>query len=114
MICGRKSFRNILFLTIFFLNIFSLLVPIQGGNLLDSEEVGTQLLRGLGFRVKNKENYSVIPRLTNDSMNLQNFDPFKTHLKQSEYFISGWADTRWSYRKNITIDNSKVISDLTN
>ncbi|MHA2407038.1 MAG: DUF2341 domain-containing protein, partial [Candidatus Ranarchaeia archaeon] len=115
MICDRKSFRNILFLTIFFLNIFSLLIPIQGGNLLYSEEVGTQLLRGLGFRVKNKENYSVIPRLTNDSMtNLQNFDPFKTHLKQSEYFISGWADTRWSYRKNITIDNSKVISDLTN
>jgi hypothetical protein len=90
---------------------------LQGGEFLDSEEFGVQLLRSLGFRVQNKGNYTIsIPRLTNDSIiNSQNLDnPYNTHLKQSEYFIPGWADTRWDYRKNITIDSTKVLSDLTN
>ncbi len=33
---------------------------------------------------------------------------------QSQFSIPGWADTRWPFRKNITIDASKVSSDLMN
>jgi hypothetical protein len=33
---------------------------------------------------------------------------------QSDYSAPNWVDTRWRYRKNITIDNTKVSADLTN
>ncbi|MHA2332967.1 MAG: DUF2341 domain-containing protein, partial [Candidatus Hodarchaeales archaeon] len=33
---------------------------------------------------------------------------------QSDYSNPNWVDTRWRYRKNITIDNTKVSVDLTN
>ncbi|MHA2204085.1 MAG: DUF2341 domain-containing protein, partial [Candidatus Hodarchaeales archaeon] len=96
--------------------IKTILIPIQRAESFDSDELGSQILKGLGFKVQNKENYSTIPRLTNDSIiNSHTLDsnPFNTHLKQSEYYIPGWADTRWNYRKNITIDSIKVPSDLT-
>ncbi|MHA2304107.1 MAG: DUF2341 domain-containing protein [Candidatus Hodarchaeales archaeon] len=99
------------------MNIFTIFIPIHGVEFLDSDELGAQFLRGFGFRVQNNEKYSIVPRLRNDPIiSPQNIDinPFKTHLKQSEYFITGWADTRWNYRKNITIDSTKVLTDLTN
>ena len=98
------------------MNIFTILIPLQGGAFLDSEDLGTQFLRSLGFRVQNRGNFSSIPRLGSNFITDPQtpINPFKTHLKKSEYFISGWADTRWSYRKNITIDSTEVISDLTN
>jgi len=117
MIVYKRFFRNILFLSIFSLNIFTILIPIQDVEFLNSDEVGAQLLRGLGFRVYNNEKYYTIPRLRNNSItNPQNIDinPFRTHFKQSEYAIPGWADVRWKYRKNITIDHTKVVSDVTN
>ncbi|MHA2334888.1 MAG: DUF2341 domain-containing protein, partial [Candidatus Hodarchaeales archaeon] len=33
---------------------------------------------------------------------------------QSDYSAPNWVDTRWRYRKNITIDYAKVSTDLTN
>ncbi|MHA2332892.1 MAG: DUF2341 domain-containing protein [Candidatus Hodarchaeales archaeon] len=33
---------------------------------------------------------------------------------QSDYSTLNWIDTRWRYRKNLTIDNTKVSADLTN
>ncbi|MFX0186078.1 MAG: DUF2341 domain-containing protein, partial [Candidatus Hodarchaeota archaeon] len=35
-------------------------------------------------------------------------------FSQSQYAVPGWADTRWKFRKNITIDHTKVSGDLTN
>ncbi|MFX0211093.1 MAG: DUF2341 domain-containing protein, partial [Candidatus Hodarchaeota archaeon] len=116
MICVRRLFRGVFFFSLFSLNILAILIPMQGGDLLDSGEFGAQILRGLGFRSQKIETYSTISRLRNDSIiNPQgiNINPTKTHFRRSEYYTPGWADTRWNYRKNITIDFNKVGSDLT-
>ncbi|MFW9855154.1 MAG: DUF2341 domain-containing protein [Candidatus Thorarchaeota archaeon] len=54
-----------------------------------------------------------IPKLTKDSTNLLN-NTTSVRLKRSNYFVPGWADTRWEFRKNITIQSSKVLADLAN
>ena len=114
MICRKRIF-SLLVLTIFLINPLATLIPIQEEGFLDSDELIAQILRGLGLRKQKKENFFTVQALRNNSiLNSQNIDPFRIHSKQSEYSIPGWADTRWKYRKNITIDSTKVSSNLNN
>ncbi|MFX1424791.1 MAG: DUF2341 domain-containing protein, partial [Promethearchaeota archaeon] len=117
MTCHKRFFRNVLFLSIFSLNVFAIIIPFQDVEFSNSDNFGVQFLRGFGFKMYNNEKYYSIPRLINSSItNPKNIDinPFRTRFKQSEYAIPGWADVRWKYRKNITIDHTKVVSDVTN
>jgi hypothetical protein len=101
---------------IFSINILSLMISINDDNVSDSNLMLTEILRGFGFKEeRNKLNYPV-SRLIKDSS--ENLSPKQINFKTSQYSVSGWADTRWRsrwrYRKNITIDASKVSADLNN
>jgi hypothetical protein len=89
--------------------------PIYKDDFFNSNELGAEILRGLGIKATNRGIRYNVPRLIKESqINSEESLPFGVSLKQSEYYVQGWADSRWLYRKNITIDASKVTADLYN
>ncbi|MHA1967456.1 MAG: DUF2341 domain-containing protein, partial [Candidatus Hodarchaeales archaeon] len=92
-------------------------IAFQNEGHIESDSFFLQLLGGLGNAEESKETYANVPILSNNSAKVSNENILispTAHFKQSAYSVPGWADTRWKYRKNITIDNSKVSADLTN
>ncbi|MFX1508469.1 MAG: DUF2341 domain-containing protein, partial [Promethearchaeota archaeon] len=111
---SKKNLYISLVLGIFLLNIFIIAPPLQD-DFLELGEFFPSLLRGFGFKSQKKETNHKISRLLSSSqVNQSSVYSDKIHFAQSEYFVPGWADTRWKYRKNITIDHTKVDADLTN
>ncbi|MFX0204192.1 MAG: hypothetical protein ACFFCW_49475, partial [Candidatus Hodarchaeota archaeon] len=114
----NKKYTNLaICFSILLINVFTIFFPLQEEEFLDSDELGAEILRGFGFKANNIINMHTVPRLTNDSQ--MNHRLGNTHLegiplKQSKYFVPGWADTRFNFRKNITIDSAKVNTDLSN
>ncbi|MFX0150869.1 MAG: DUF2341 domain-containing protein, partial [Candidatus Hodarchaeota archaeon] len=105
------------FFCIFLINLWSLAISLQEENFLESDHIIAGLFRGMGFKGKIKEEYHSIPILSKYLTNKGQTDEFNTggvRFKKSQYFIPGWADTRWEFRKNITIFASKVSADLNN
>jgi len=90
----------------------SLTISIQNESFYDSDHILAQILRGTGFKGERNNKYHPVSRLIKDSS--EDIYPKKINFKTSQYSVSGWADTRWRYRKNITIDASKVSADLNN
>ncbi|UCG02381.1 MAG: DUF2341 domain-containing protein, partial [Candidatus Heimdallarchaeota archaeon] len=103
----------ILLLIIFFLNILAMTPFLQEEN-EESSEFFPALLKGFGFkRQKSLTTNHQISRLRSSPPVNQTYSD-KIHFAQSMYFVPGWADTRWQFRKNITIDHNKVDTALTN
>ena len=112
-----NSCAKIFLLSILAINVFIMMVPIHETDFGDSDHFFAGLLRGLGYQPQEPVTYNHIPTLTSDSLSntSQNQFNFNTiNSKISAYFTPGWADTRWRFRKNITISSSKVSADLTN
>ena len=83
-------------------------IQLQEDDKSEPDGMKIPLLRGSQFHKYFSEENSIIH--SNET-----FGALGVHLDiQSQYSIPGWADTRWPYRKNITIDASKVMTDLTN
>jgi len=102
---------------VFLLNIFIIAFPVNTGYLETSEHFFTSWLRTLGLEPQHSDYYKQVPLLTSGSpYSIPRNQSYakEINLKLSEYFVPGWADTRWQYRKNITIDSTKVNSDLIN
>jgi len=89
------------------------MTPSLQEDYLESNEFLPTLLREIGFKSQKRETSHQVSRLLGSSKVNQSYSD-KIHFAQSEYFVPGWADTRWLYRKNITIDYTKVAADLTN
>ncbi|GAF68139.1 unnamed protein product, partial [marine sediment metagenome] len=116
MIKNKKFVKSIL-LGIFVLNIFMMMIPAYEEGFGESDHFFASLLRGLGYEQREPVNYNHIPTLTSEGLSSRaqdQDDNSNINFRISDYFIPGWADTRWQYRKNITIDATKVNSDLTN
>ncbi|MFX0053000.1 MAG: DUF2341 domain-containing protein, partial [Candidatus Hermodarchaeota archaeon] len=112
-----KNLISNLLLLLLILNFISLTVPINQNTFFESNHIVAGFLRGLGVKKSDIKSYVMISQLINDSTNyLSENDPFSRGIrfKESPYAIPGWADTRWKFRKNITIDHTKVNGSLTN
>ena len=72
-----------------------------------------ELLRGFGVKSQEKEFLKVERLMSNDPKTADN-KINSIGYKKSDFFVPGWADTRWTFRKNITIDSTKVSIDLIN
>ncbi|MHA1969551.1 MAG: DUF2341 domain-containing protein, partial [Candidatus Hodarchaeales archaeon] len=111
---NKRNIVNTFFLSVFLINILVMLTPIQDEDFLDSNGFMAELLKGFGFDGKRRETNQAVPLLLGTNSQSNPEYPGIHAAIQSEYFVPGWADTRWNYRKNITIDYSKVSADLTN
>jgi hypothetical protein len=112
----QKVLKSII-LGVLVFNIFILAIPINSENFEKSDHFIIPLLKSLGFEPKESGNFHQVPSLTSDlpsSTPQGQYFSDNINLRLSDYYVQGWADTRWQYRKNITIDSSKVSSDLTN
>ncbi|MFX0185913.1 MAG: DUF2341 domain-containing protein, partial [Candidatus Hodarchaeota archaeon] len=110
---GNKWSKNViqgLLLCIICLNFIILTIPTQDDSFLESDDIITQLLKSFGLEKNEKKSYQAIPVLSKDSNSVF----FNNRFRLSSYYVPGWADTRFNFRKNITIDATKVSIDLTN
>ncbi|MHA2327834.1 MAG: DUF2341 domain-containing protein, partial [Candidatus Hodarchaeales archaeon] len=110
----KKQANHAIILIIFTINILLLAIPSQTGEFWESNDLGTALLRGFGGTRSRNNIEHVVPRLTSDSRINTPIKSSGFQFKQSAYVVPGWADTRFSFRKNFTIDATKVTADLTN
>ncbi|MHC4690703.1 MAG: DUF2341 domain-containing protein [Planctomycetota bacterium] len=116
MIKNKKFVKSVL-LGIFVINIFMMMIPIQEENFGESDHFFASLLRGLGYEQRESVKYNHIPTLTSEGLSSRAQDQDASsniNFRISNYSVPGWADTRWQFRKNITVDSTKVIADLTN
>ncbi|MFX0185834.1 MAG: DUF2341 domain-containing protein, partial [Candidatus Hodarchaeota archaeon] len=116
MVTRTYILRSMIF-CVFLINLCSFAISLQEENFLESDHIAAEFFRGMGFKGKIKEEYHPVPILSKYIMNKGQADELNTgglHFKKSQYFIPGWADTRWEFRKNITISASKVSADLIN
>jgi hypothetical protein len=110
---GSKILISNILMCIVLLNIFSYVVLLNDKEFFESNQFAAELLKGLGIKKMEKKSFHRVPRLTRDSIiNQSNLTGVR--FSQSQYAVPGWADTRWKFRKNITIDHTKVNGDLTN
>ena len=106
---------QILILTLFIMNIAILAIPMQDEDFSESDNLFATILRGLGYKSQKSMGFHHIPTLTDSQTSSQNEITFGSiNARISDYYVPGWADSRWQYRKNITIDSSKVSTDLSN
>ncbi|MFX0181867.1 MAG: DUF2341 domain-containing protein, partial [Candidatus Hodarchaeota archaeon] len=111
---GYRSITHGFLLSIICLNLIIIGIPTQDDSFLESDDIITQLLKGFGLEKKEKNSYQSIPTLSKDNLQDSNSASLNNRFRLSPYYVPGWADTRCQYRKNITIDNTKVSSDLAN
>ena len=106
-----------LILGIFLLNIFIMAIPVESEGFENSDHFFVSLLRAIGLEPKEPKAFHQVPSLTNNVSSSTPQDQSysdQINFRLSDYFTPGWADTRWQYRKNITVDSTKVSADLTN
>ena len=106
----------ILIMCILSLNILAMTYSMQEEDFIESEDFIPVFLRGIGFKGQRKETYHQVSHLSNCSQidsQISQSHPNRIHFAQSQYSVPGWVDTRWKYRKNITILSSQVFDDFT-
>ena len=110
----RKNIgRNICVLGFLLFNVVIISFPLQETGFLESDHPFAEILRGQGLNYKKKSTPIDVPKLTKDS--IQDFGTsINIRNRRSSYYVPGWADTRWFFRKNVTIDATKVSDDLNN
>ncbi|MHA2277978.1 MAG: DUF2341 domain-containing protein, partial [Candidatus Kariarchaeaceae archaeon] len=117
-----KRINSILLLFFLILNTMALVINFDSALAEDAEGFTTDLLRGLGFKVTNStaSQTVTIPKLDNES--LSNFVPPSYSLSFpslvqpkiiTSFSLPSWGGLGFGFRKNITIDYSKVTEDLT-
>ncbi|MHA2138965.1 MAG: DUF2341 domain-containing protein [Candidatus Hodarchaeales archaeon] len=111
--------RHIVLLTILTLNVFTLMINLSSVLGGEAEGFTADLLRGLGIPVQNEDSLkSSVPRLT--SVDLANFDEKKeinpVSIASSKivnsFSLPTWGGAGFMFRKNLTIDSSKVLANL--
>ena len=110
-----KYLRITIISTILFLNVFTFMINITYALNNDAEGLTADFLRGLGIpsKAEVEKKTVLIPRLNNASSNTLNSFPTKSEFKIQESFsLPGWGGAGFMFRKNITVDSSKVLSDL--
>ncbi|MHA2316242.1 MAG: DUF2341 domain-containing protein [Candidatus Hodarchaeales archaeon] len=107
-----KEFTILLILT---LNIFVVIMNfnIAGGEV--DEGFTTYLLRGLGLPIQEGSSTETVtvPRL--DDASIESFSPISTTISSKlieSFSLPSWGGLGFAYRKNITIDSSKVLANL--
>jgi hypothetical protein len=80
----------------------------------ESNESIPALLRGIGFKGSKKNSFHQIPRLLSSTQNNQNNHSYSNGINFaiSQYSVPGWVDTRWEYRRNISIDYTQVSGGI--
>ncbi|MHA2335107.1 MAG: DUF2341 domain-containing protein, partial [Candidatus Hodarchaeales archaeon] len=125
----KRNMLSYLLLLIFLINLTTLVINLEDHapniKLLKPEEkIGYHPLfsssqgetglennaKGTSSEYQNGESLSLS---TDQQSNNPNLGGPRTKT-QSDYSALNWVDTRWRYRKNLTIDNTKVSADLTN
>ncbi|MHA2156422.1 MAG: DUF2341 domain-containing protein [Candidatus Hodarchaeales archaeon] len=110
-----RDIAKLFLIGIFMINIFIIMVPVQDEDFSESDHFFAALLRGLGYKSRKPMNLHHIPALTDKISSYQNEMTFSgINAKISDFYVPGWADSRWGFRKNITIENMMVSEDLTN
>ncbi len=113
--------QHIMLLTVLMLNVFALMINFN--SVLEGEVEGftADLLRGFGVPIHNEDqSESVIPKLTTESLNKidernqVNSFPITTSKIVNSFSLPSWGGLGFGFRKNITIDSTKVPTDLTN
>jgi len=89
------------------MNTLLFAVPIADDDFLESSNFLAEMLRGVGIKGQKKESIAAtsIPRLVNNSYEYQSH---RINPSTQSYSTDTWTDTRWKYRKNITIDHNEV------
>ncbi len=111
--------QHVVLLTILTLNVFALMInfnSVLGG---ETEGFTTDLLRGLGVSTHDEDKTkSPIPRLTaedlanyNEKNQISRF-PVTTSKIANSFSLPTWGGAGFMFRKNITIDSSKVLANL--
>ncbi|MFW9854565.1 MAG: DUF2341 domain-containing protein [Candidatus Thorarchaeota archaeon] len=99
------SIDFMLFLII--LNALTFITPLSQEGFSNLAGFSSEHLRGLGMDEGGKTNVKRVPVLRNIESQTDSHDLFSTpgirSSVQSQYSVPGWVDTRWNYRKNITI-----------
>ncbi len=107
-----KEFTVLLILT---LNIFVVIMNfnIAGGEV--AEGFAADFMRGLGLSVQEDSSKEkvVVPRL--DDASIESFSPLSPTVTSKlieSFSLPSWGGLGFAYRKNITIDSSKVLANL--
>ncbi|MFX1518219.1 MAG: DUF2341 domain-containing protein, partial [Promethearchaeota archaeon] len=109
-----RLFR-ILFVFIYMITICSAIVSIENQS-EDTSNFCVDILRGMG--IPEAKEYSKVPleRLMFESLD-DDVNPSNIVINSKiggSYARSDWIDTRWKFRKNLTIDHTLVPADLEN
>ncbi|MHA2332891.1 MAG: DUF2341 domain-containing protein, partial [Candidatus Hodarchaeales archaeon] len=123
----KRNMLSYLLLLIFLINLTTLVINLEDHapsiKLLKPEEkIGyqpsfTSSLGDTGLENNAKGTSSEYQNEESLSPDQQSNNPYLGGSRskvQSDYSAPNWVDTRWKYRKNLTIDNTKVNADLTN
>ncbi|MHA2298335.1 MAG: DUF2341 domain-containing protein, partial [Candidatus Hodarchaeales archaeon] len=118
---SRNHMFSYLLLSIFTLNLVILVINEEERipdniKLKPEEKIGyhPSLARGQGSIIQansDEEGLLISPSETRSDSN-RDTNEFRSKT-QSGYSAPNWVDTRWKYRKNISIDSTKVTADLT-
>ncbi|MHA2307540.1 MAG: DUF2341 domain-containing protein, partial [Candidatus Hodarchaeales archaeon] len=112
----QRIVKNLIF-GILLLNMCIIAIPLGSEGFEHSDHFFVSWLRAIGLEPDESKTFRQVPSLTNDDLSSTPQDQSYSDLmnfRLSDYFTPGWADTRWQYRKNITIESTKVNADLTN
>jgi len=112
---SQENLSLFLLISILSLNTLVMTSSLQKENYLESDEKIPALLRGIGLKGQKNEIYHQVPRLLNSSKIYSQINQSysnRIHFAQSQYSVPGWVDTRWKYRKNISILPSQVFGDF--
>ncbi|MHA2298336.1 MAG: DUF2341 domain-containing protein [Candidatus Hodarchaeales archaeon] len=114
----KNSIRSYLLLSIFIINLAILVINVDDWT-PDIKEL--KLEEKIGYnpslavtREETKLENSVNSEIASSADSLSNKPSSMGYRSktQSEYSTTNWVDTRWKYRKNLTIDNTKVDANL--
>ncbi|MFW9777439.1 MAG: DUF2341 domain-containing protein [Candidatus Heimdallarchaeota archaeon] len=109
--------KNLFVLGLLLINVLVISFPLEEEGIFESDHPSTEILRASQSHDQDQVLFHNIPRLTKDDRAIYektDYNPPGINLRISDYYTPGWADTRFNFRKNITIDSTKVSGDLTN
>ncbi|MHA2156969.1 MAG: hypothetical protein ACXABU_16615, partial [Candidatus Hodarchaeales archaeon] len=105
----QRIVKNLIF-GILLLNMCIIAIPLGSEGFEHSDHFFVSWLRAIGLEPDESKTFRQVPSLTNDDLSSTPQDQSYSDLmnfRLSDYFTPGWADTRWQYRKNITIESTK-------
>ncbi|MFX1283441.1 MAG: DUF2341 domain-containing protein [Promethearchaeota archaeon] len=107
---------GIILLFIYMVTLCSTIVSIEKYESEETSNFFIDILRGVGIPPAKEYIGAPIERLMSESVDDDlHFSNFSINSKiGGSYARTDWVDTRWKFRKNITIDHNQVPADLEN